>query len=133
MKPSPMQIVKGKFGSKAALVEAIRNFESEDLWINRVNPDKGLEHVSNAKLLRLFTILSAVKEKFGSRTGIIDAIIEAEKRTKDVGYRVRLEKFPVPRLYDMHDRIERRLKKANRNNNGTSAGGADKHGDGAGE
>lgn len=112
MKKSPLQIVKERFGDKAKLVEALRKFTNEDLWVNRLNAEKGLEHVSNAKLLLLHATFSTVKEKFGNRFKLIDAILELEKRAKDAGYRARLEHYPVPRLYDMYRSISRRLARA---------------------
>lgn len=111
---SPLAAMKTKFGSKEKLVEAVTAFTSEDLWLGRTSKDrggdKGLKHVSNAKLLRLHAIFSAVKEKFGTRAKLIDAILEAEKRTKDAGYKARLEAFPVPRLYDQYRAAEKRVK-----------------------
>ena len=81
-------------------------------FVNRLNAEKGLEHVSNAKLLRLFDTFSAVKDKFGNRGKLIDSILEIEKRTKDTGYRGRLERYPVPRLYDMYRSCSRRQTRA---------------------
>ncbi|MBI5532564.1 MAG: hypothetical protein HY898_07605 [Deltaproteobacteria bacterium] len=112
MKKTPLQIVKDRFGDKAKLVEALAQFTNEDMWVNRLNAAKGLETVSNAKLLRLFDTFSAVKEKFGTRAKMIDAIIEIEKRTKDAGYRSRLERYPVPRLFDMYRSLARRQARA---------------------
>ncbi|HTQ47766.1 MAG TPA: hypothetical protein VMI75_33645, partial [Polyangiaceae bacterium] len=43
-----------------------------------------------------------VKEKFGTRAKLVDAILELEKRTKDAGYKERLSAWPVPRLYDTY-------------------------------
>ncbi len=113
MKKSPLQIVKERFGDKAKLIEALRKFTNEDLWVNRLNAEKGLELVSNAKLLRLHDTFSAVKDKFGNRFKLIDAIVSLENRVKDAGYRARLEKFPVPRLYDMYKSAVRRQARAN--------------------
>ena len=45
-----------------------------------------------------------MKEKFGTRAKLIDAICELEKRAKDEGYKARLGSYPVPRLWDMYDR-----------------------------
>ena len=56
----------------------------------------------NAKLLRLFNVLSTVKEKFGSRAKLVDTICDIEKRSKDEGYKKRLLEYPVPRLYDYY-------------------------------
>ncbi|MDI1483550.1 hypothetical protein [Polyangium sp. y55x31] len=113
---APLTIVKEKFGDKAKLVEAVKGFMTEDLWVGRTNADrggdKGLDHVSNAKLLRLHATFSEVKEKFGTRAKLIDAILTAENRSKDAGYRTRLEAYPVPRLYDQYKAASKRAKAA---------------------
>jgi hypothetical protein len=102
MSKSPAAIVKQQFGDKAKLVAALGPLTSEDLWVGRLNENKGLERVSNAKLLRLHSVLTAVKEKFGTRAKLIDAICEVEKRTKDEGFKKRLAAYPVPRLFDTY-------------------------------
>ena len=100
MKKSPLAQVKEAFTDKAGLVKAVRDLAGGELFIDRVNADTGLDHVSNAKLLRLHATLTAVKQEHGSRAKLIDAILAAEKRTKDEGFRGRLEKQSTPRLYD---------------------------------
>ncbi|WP_394843640.1 hypothetical protein LZC95_42140 [Pendulispora brunnea] len=107
-KSGPLAAVKAKFGDKEKLVAAVKEFTSDDLWVSRTNKGKGLDHVSNAKLLRLHATFSAVKEKFGSRAKLIDAILELEKRTKDEGYKTRLSAYPVPRLYDLYRSTKKR-------------------------
>ena len=102
MSKSPAAIVKHQFGDKAKLVAALGPLTNDDLWVDRVNETKGLARVSNAKLLRLFSVLSAVKEKFGTRSKLVDAICEIEKRVKDEGFKKRLLAYPVPRLYDAY-------------------------------
>src|SRR5271166_73755 len=101
---SPLATVKEKFGEKSKLVEAVKALATEELLLGRTSADRGhdrgLEHVSNAKLLRLHAVLSEVKEKFGTRAKLFDEILAAEKRTKDAGFKKRLEAYPVPRLYD---------------------------------
>ncbi|NUQ75724.1 MAG: hypothetical protein HUU21_19450 [Polyangiaceae bacterium] len=113
---SPLALVKERFENKAKLVEAVKAFVNEDLWLGRTSSDrgktKGLENVSNAKLLRLHAIFSEVKEKFGTRVKLIDAIISSEKRDKDAGFRKRLEAYPVPRLYDLYKSSAKRAKAA---------------------
>jgi hypothetical protein len=108
MAKNPLSIVKDKFGDKEKLVAAVEKFTGDDLWVARTNKDKGLAHVSNAKLLRLHATFSAVKEKFGTRAKLIDAILEVEKRSKDEGYKKRLTAFPVPRLWDMYKSAAKR-------------------------
>jgi hypothetical protein len=105
---SPFAIVKEKFTDKKSLVEAVEKFTGEELWVAKISKNKGLAHVSNAKLLRLHQTFSAVKEKFGTRFKLIDAIVALENRAKDEGYRSRLLAFPVPRLWDMYKSAEKR-------------------------
>jgi hypothetical protein len=105
---TPLAQVKEKFDSKEKLVAAVEKLAGDDLWIDRTNKNKGLGHVSNAKLIRLHETFSAVKEKFGTRDKLIGAILEIEKRTKDDGYKTRLAKYPVPRLWDMYRSLEKR-------------------------
>jgi hypothetical protein len=71
-----------------------------------------LEHVSNAKLLRLHATFTEVKEKFGTREKLMDAVLTAENRTKDAGYKKRIEAYPVPRLYDHYKAASKRAKAA---------------------
>jgi hypothetical protein len=109
---SPIATVKEKFGDKAKLVTALESLTGEALWLGRVNADKGLAHVSNAKLLRLHAVFTEVKEKFGTRAKLVSAILEVEKRTKDAGYQTHIEAWPVPRLYDHYKAAAKRAKTA---------------------
>jgi hypothetical protein len=109
MAQSPLAALKAKFESKEKLVAELEKFtKSDDLWVGRLNESKGLAHVSNAKLLRLHATFTAVKEKFGTRAKLIDAIAEIEKRTKDEGFKTRLGNYPVPRLWDMYQSASKR-------------------------
>jgi hypothetical protein len=99
---TPLSVVKETFGDKAKLVEALEKLTGEALWVSRTNKDKGLAHVSNAKLLRLHATFTQVKEKFGTRDKLIDAILEIEKRSKDAELRTKLSGWPVPRLFDTY-------------------------------
>jgi hypothetical protein len=105
---SPLALVKDGFSDKAKLVEAIEKLASADLWVARTNEKKGLAHVSNAKLLRLHATFAEVKEKFGTREKLIDAVLELERRTQDTGWRQRLSAWPVPRLYDAYRSARKR-------------------------
>lgn len=111
---APLAIMKERFGDKEKLVEAVKQLASEEIWLARTNSDqggsRGLDNVSNAKLLRLHDTLSAVKEKFGSRTKLVDAILVLENRSKDAGFRGRLEAYPAPRLYDRWKSLDKRAK-----------------------
>lgn len=110
MKKPPLRLVKDSFQSKEKLVEAVQKLATPDLWIDRVNSEKGLARVANGKLVRLHAILSDAKQRFGSRDKLIAAILELEKRTKDAGYKARLEHYPLPRLLDAHHVADRKAK-----------------------
>jgi hypothetical protein len=105
----PLALVKETFGDKAKLVSAVEKLASEELWVARTNKNKGLAHVSNAKLLRLHATFTEVKEKFATREKLIDAILDLEKRSKDAGLRQKLSGWPVPRLYDTYKSTAKRL------------------------
>jgi hypothetical protein len=111
---APLALVKERFGDKAKLVEAVKQLAQEDVWLARTNQDhggsRGLENVSNAKLLRLHATLSAVKAKFGSRANMIDAILILENRAKDAGFRTRIEAYPAPRLYDRWKNLDKQAR-----------------------
>jgi hypothetical protein len=109
---SPLAAVKDKFGDKKSLVAAIEKLAGEDLWLGRTSKDKGLAHVANAKLLKLHATFSTVKEKFGTRVKLIEAIATLEKRTKDDGYKAHIGGYPVPRLWDLYTTLEKRAQHA---------------------
>jgi hypothetical protein len=102
MKKTPVALAKERFTSKEKLIDAVQKLATDDLWLDRVNKVKGLSKVSNAKLLRLHDILSDAKKRFGTRQKLIATILELDKRAKDNGYASRLERYPLPRLLDLH-------------------------------
>jgi hypothetical protein len=112
MKTSPFQQVTAQFGDKAKLVSAVQSLATDALWLDRVNQEKGLAKVSNTKLLRLHAALSRAKEQFGSRDGLVNAVLNLGKRAKDDGYKARLATFPVPRLLDLHDSLNKKAPSA---------------------
>ena len=110
MKSTPLEVVKERFGDKGKLVAEVEKLAQGDLWIDRINDEKGLSHASNAKLLRLHARLMTVKEQFGSREKLISAILQLQEREKDGGLKARLEAYPAPRLLDLHAAASRRRK-----------------------
>jgi len=110
MKTPPIKAVKDRFGDKEKLVAAVKSLATEELWLDRVSAVKGLEKISNAKLLRLHEILTRVKKEFGSRGKLVEAILALLKRGKDAGLRSKLEASPTPQLVDLHDAATRRAK-----------------------
>lgn len=113
MKPSPLSIVKDRFGDKKSLVKAVQGLAGESAFVDRLNEDKGLALVSNKKLLHLHAVLTRVKDEFGTRSSLIDAIVKHEGRASDKDFRNRFEKYPTPRLLDIHDAAKKRAAKKN--------------------
>jgi hypothetical protein len=109
---SPLSIVKERFQDKDGLLKAVRELATEDLWIDRVETNKGLDAVSNKKLLRLHTILSDVKSKFGSRGKLVEAIMGHDGRGQDQGRKEGLGRLSTPRLYDLYRTGAKRAKAA---------------------
>lgn len=97
---SPLATVRDKFKDKKSLVEAVTKLASKDLWIDADNKSRGIEGMSNKQLLKLHAVLEDVKTKFGTRSGLIDKVLEKQNRSKDGDYRTKLEKFSTPRLVD---------------------------------
>jgi len=112
MKKTPVAVVKERFQSKEKLVEAVQKLATADLWVERLNAEKGLAKVSNEKLIKLHDVLVDAKQRFGSRDKLISAILELKKRTKDVNYSAGLKKFALPQLLDLHASVERASKRA---------------------
>lgn len=112
MAKTPIQIVKERFSDKAGLVKAVQGLMGGELTNDRrLNADKGLDSVSNKKLLHLHDVLSQVKKDFGSRDKLIKAIAETGKRTKDADFAKSLEDASTPRLFELYRAGQSRSKK----------------------
>ena len=112
MKKSPLSIIKERFGddrqdAKAKLVKAVKDAAGKDLWLDRLNEEKGLEHVSNRKLLHLEAVFAEVNKAVGSRDELIDAIAQAQGKQKDDDYKASLESRPTPRLWDQYRSLQK--------------------------
>jgi hypothetical protein len=108
MAKTPLQNVKDRFGDKAGLVKAVQGLLSSELAVDRVNTDKGLDCVSNKKLLHLHDVLDGVKKEHGSRDKLIAAIAKGEQRDKDADYKEGLSRLPTPRLYEIYRAAQKR-------------------------
>jgi len=60
-----------------------------------------LSKASNMQLLRLQKVVETVKEKYGSREKLIEAIGNAQNKSKDKDYLTKLASFSLPRLLDL--------------------------------
>ena len=111
MSNSPLSIVKARFGddpkkAKEQLVAAVKKVAGKDLWLDRLNEEKGLQHVSNRKLLHLEEVLEAVRKAFGSRDKLIGEIAKLQGRAKDGDYMTRLGEESTPSLWDRYQAVQ---------------------------
>ena len=112
MKKSPLSEVKERFGSKDNLVKELNGiFDKGKLFEDRLNPDKGIPHVSNAKLLKLHRVATEVTERFTTRSNLVDDLAKILKREKDGGLKERFEKWGLPRLWDYYQSVSKRQAK----------------------
>jgi uncharacterized protein with von Willebrand factor type A (vWA) domain len=98
---TPYQKVQKLHGSKEELVAKIvdvieRGDESKD------DVKQRLQGAANSKLLRLFDVASEIKDRFGSKEKLVDAILTARNRTKDGDYRTKLLTLAPGRLLDLY-------------------------------
>lgn len=119
MKQSPLAAIKARFdidetdptkarkAAKSKLVAAVKKLAGDDNWLDRASEGKGLEHVSNKKLLRILTTLEAVKEA-GGRKGLIESLASGEGRDKDKHFASRFDSWTTPRLYDHYRAAKKR-------------------------
>lgn len=96
-------------GSKEALAKALAPTlamadEDTDMLEAR------LKTASNAQLLRLQRVTEQVKQKYGSREGLIEAIGKSENKGKDKDYLAKLAKLSLPNLLDLATTAERRAR-----------------------
>jgi hypothetical protein len=112
MKKAPLAEIKARFESKEKLVKELKAlFDKGELFTDRLNPDKGLAHVANAKLLKLYDTAMEVKERFGTRQKLIDDLLKITQRVKDEGIKARFDRWGLPRLWDEYKAAAKKEKK----------------------
>ncbi len=111
MSNSPISIVKARFGddpkkAKEKLVAAVKKVAGKDLWLDRLNEEKGLQHVSNRKLLHLEQVFEAIAKEVGSRDKLIGEIAKLGGRPQDEDYKTRLAEESTPSLWDRYQAVQ---------------------------
>ena len=111
MNKTPLQVVTSDHGGKEKLVDALTGMvepgeeESKEAFRAR------LLSMANSKLLRLHRAHSEVKERFGDKEKLVDAMLNLINRTKDNDYRESLLQWTATRLLDAHRDWEKTAKK----------------------
>ena len=111
-KKTPLQQVTEQHGGKEKLVDKLvgmlnkREDESKDEFRRR------LLAAPNTKLLKHFNVMTTVKDRFGGKDKLVDAILELMSRPKDKDYREKLLSYSPVRLLDLHRTWEKKKSKA---------------------
>jgi hypothetical protein len=109
MKNSPLSQVKATFESKENLVKEIKKlFDKGNLFEDKLNPDKGLSLVSNAKLLKLHRVATEVTERFSTRAKMVEDLAKMLGRSKDEDLKTRFSKWGLPRLWDYYQSVSKK-------------------------
>lgn len=111
MSNSPLSIVKARFGddpkkAKEKLVAAVKKVAGKDLWLDGLNEAKGLEHVSNRKLLHLEQVFEAMAKQVGSRDKLIAEIAKSKGRPKDEDFKASLAAESTLSLWDRYQSVQ---------------------------
>ena len=101
-KPTPKQQVESKFGTRADLVSAIVSLLGDD-----GDTRSKLSGTTNKKLLRIHQVATTVQDKFGGKSGLIDAIASLQFPNGKIneGWRDKMEGYTVKRLLDHHRQL----------------------------
>ena len=99
---------EGRESAKQALVKAVQALVKKGELLDDEFSDKGIERVSNRKLLRLLDLAERVQSEHGSRTGLVDGLVALEGRDKDAGYREHLEGLGLAALVDRYEAAQKR-------------------------
>jgi len=101
--PTPKQTVEKRFGTRSDLVAAIIPLVGgDDATRSR------LMGTTNAKLLRIYETAKSVQDKFGGKSGLIDAIarLQFPAGSPNAGWREKMEGRTVKRLLDHHRQLK---------------------------
>ena len=112
MKKTPLTQVKEGFGSKDKLVDELLGMIKRPADTTKDEMKKKLRAQSNQKLLTLLAREKTVKNSYGNRDKLIDAVVKAgmgKDKAEDKTYRKRLATLTTGQLLDLARRY--RIKK----------------------
>jgi hypothetical protein len=109
-KETPLQAVKRLYQSKDKLIDKVVDVARE-AGEEASEVKERLATASNKKLLRLAEVGKTVKDQYGSKDKLADALGKALGKAKDKDYVARLRSFSSARLLDMMRSAGRRAKR----------------------
>lgn len=111
-KKTPLQQVTEQHGGKEKLVDKLmgmlekRSDESKDEFRRR------LLAAPNSKLLKHFSVMTSMNDRFGGKDKLVDGILGLMNRARDNDYREKLLTFSPAKLLDLHRTWEKKKSKA---------------------
>jgi hypothetical protein len=109
IRKTPFALVKDEGGKEAVVDELVGLLDRGDETKEELK--QRLLKAANSKLLHLRQVAREVQKKFGSKEGLVEALLGAANRTKDRDYGTRLMRHSIGRLLDMHRSLTRRSPK----------------------
>ena len=106
MSLAPLAEVKAKFGSRDELVKIVMAEIERPEGMSDADFEAKMHTVSNRKLLKLHAAHEDVTKRFGSKAGLVDAIISVVNKGKvDQVYRNKLMSLREAQLLDLHKKL----------------------------
>ena len=109
MKLSPIAEVKEKFGSRDALVKIVMGKMERPEGMSDEKLEEKVRTISNRKLLKLNATHDDMIARFGSKAGLVDAIVGLVCKGKvDTVYRAKLLTMRPAQLLDIHASLSKK-------------------------
>ena len=101
VKTSPLERVRGEFGSKDALAEKVLDVLELGEEEERETLSARVHGMSNKKLLRLWDAHQQLNERFGSKDALVERLVKARYPNGNSDYQTKLGSYTAPRLLDL--------------------------------
>lgn len=103
VKETPLAKVKRLHSNKEALLDSLVADLAKENGEDAGELKQRLAGAPNKKLLRLANAVREVKDKYGSKEKLVDALSKAQGKAKDGDYVAKLRTLSIPSLLDkMH-------------------------------
>jgi hypothetical protein len=112
MRLSPLAEVKEKFGSRDELIKIVKGEIERPEGMNDEAFEAKVRTISNRKLLKLHAAHEDVTKRFGSKEGLVDAIMAILSNGKKIDkvYQAKLLTRREAQLLDLHRNLEKKSK-----------------------
>lgn len=108
MKKSPIQVVKERFGTKAALADKLVAVLDRREGEESAAFERRIRTASNKQLLRLLMAHERTEKEFGGKAGLVAKISQLKLGREDDAYTTKMSKYARTRLLDLHDSLAKK-------------------------